>query len=119
METESRNKVGKISLCAALGGIVGGTLVALLLVMLESLTETDMPFSLCVLMFIGLEVGALVAGIVAWGSPFGKAGFGTSILLLAITTFFIPVSRQVSTSRSANTEHMTVVERTRSSADNQ
>ena len=116
METQSNNQVGKISLWAAFGGLLGGTAVALLFVLVEVLTGGDMPFSLCVLMFIGIEVGALITGIAGWGSPHGKAGFGLSVALLTLITYFIPVSRRVETNKSAEIEPVMVIERTQSAA---
>jgi len=112
METQSKNEVGKISLYAAIGGVVRGAALGLLFVLVESLTEAQMPFSLCLLLFVGLEVVALVAGIAGWRSAYGKAGFGASIILLGMTTFFIPVRSQVVTSRGNRIEPVVVIERT-------
>ncbi|MHC4353148.1 MAG: hypothetical protein ACYTE3_09105 [Planctomycetota bacterium] len=112
METESKNEIGKVSLWVAIAGVAGAATIALLFILLEALTEAEMPFSLCLLLFIGLEVIALVTGIVGWSCPYGKAGFGASIVLLALTTFFIPVSRRVETSQGTGVEPIMVIERT-------
>jgi hypothetical protein len=114
METESRNELGKVSLWAALAGVAGAATIALLFILLEALTEAEMPFSLCLLLFVGLEVIALVTGIVGWSCPYGKAGFGASLILLATTTFFIPVSRRVEYGQSTQAEPVMVIERMQS-----
>jgi len=116
METQSKNEVGKISLCAAVGGVIGGAALVLLFVLVESLTEAEMPFSLGILLFVGLEVVALAAGIASWGSAYGRAGFGTAIVLLALTTFFVPVSSHVVTGQGNRVESVMVGERTRSAS---
>ena len=119
METQSKNEVGKISLYAAIGGVVGGAALGLLFVLVESLTEAQMPVSLCLLLFVGLEVVALVTGIAGWASAYGKAGFGASIILLGMTTFFIPVSRRVVTAQSNKVEPVMVTERTQRGSQNE
>jgi len=116
METKSRNEVGKVSLWASIGGVVAGGALVLLFILVEALTEAEMSFSLPVLLFVGLEVVALVAGIAGWGSAYGKAGFGASVALLALMTFFIPVSRHVETGQSTQPEPVFVLERTRSAS---
>ena len=116
METQSKNELGKISLYAAIGGVVGGAALGLLFVLVELLTEAEMPVSLCVLLFVGLEVVALVAGIAGWGSAYGKAGFGVAIILLAMTTFFVPVSSHTVTGQGNKVEPVIVTERTQSAS---
>ena len=104
MDSETRNTMGKVSLCAAIAGIVGAVMLALVLVVLESLAGIDMPISLCVFLFVGLEIVALVTGIVGWRSPCGKAGLGASIVLLGLITFFMPVSSVRGPSQSQGVE---------------
>ena len=121
METqgnESKNEVGRVSLWAAIGGVVGAAGLALLFILLEALTAAEMPFSLCLLLFVGLEVVALVAGIAGWGSPYGKAGFGASLILLALTTLILPV-KMVKTSQSTSVEPAMVIERTQSASQSE
>ena len=72
MEIESRIEVGKVSLWSAIGGVVAGAALAFLFILVEALTEAEMSFSLPVLLFAGLEVVALVAGIAGRRSPHGK-----------------------------------------------
>ncbi len=119
METESRNEIGKISLWAAIGGVVGPGALALLFILLDALTAASMSISLCVLLFVGLEVVALVTGIVGWSSPYGKAGLGASIILLAMTTLFVPVFRQASTDPAAGVEPGMAIEHTQSASAGQ
>lgn len=92
MDREKTNTVGKVSLCAAVGGVVGGVALGLLFTLIESLSGITLSISLCVLLFVGLELVALAAGIMGWRSPYGKAGAGASVLLLGLILFFVPVS---------------------------
>ena len=111
METRSKNDVGKISLYVAIGGVVGGAALGLLFVLVESLTQAEMPISLFVLLFV-VEVVALVAGIAGCGSAYGKTGFGAALILLAMTTFFVPISSRVVTEQGDKVEPVMVTERT-------
>ena len=119
METQSKNEVGKISLCAAIGGVVGPAALGLLFVLVESLTEAQTPISLCVLLFVGLEVVALVTGIAGRASAYGKAGFGAAIVLLGLTTFFIPARSRVVTSQGNGIESVMVTERTQKASQDE
>lgn len=50
-----------------------------------------MPYALCILLFVGLEIIAFITGVVGRRSPYGKAGLGASFVLLLLSTFFVPL----------------------------
>ena len=95
METTGKNVLGKISLCLAIAGIIGTVILGLCFSLFAGLTGIMIPISIFVLLFIGLEITALVTGIIAWCSPYGKAGLGVSVLLLLLMIFFVPVFKTV------------------------
>ena len=95
METTGKNNLGKISLCLAIAGIIGTVFFGLCFTLFAGLTRIMIPISIFVLLFIGLEITAFVTGIIAWRSPYGKAGFGVSVSMLLLTTFFVPVFETV------------------------
>ena len=91
MDNDRKNNLGKISLCLAIVGIIGPMFAGLCLRLFPGI----IPLPIYVLLFVGLEVTALVTGIVAWCSPYGKAGLGVSVCLLLVMTFFVPVFKTV------------------------
>ncbi len=99
MEATGKNTIGKISLYLATAGIIGTVILWLCFTLFAGLTGIVIPISIFVLLFIGLEIIAFVTGIVAWRSPYGKAGFGVSVSLLLLTTlvmtFSVPLFKTV------------------------
>jgi len=91
MDNERKNNLGKISLCLAIAGIIGPMFIGLCLRLFPGI----IPLPIYVLLFVCLEITALVTGIVAWRSPYGKAGLGTSAFLLLLMTFFVPVFKTI------------------------
>jgi len=89
METTEKKTIGKISLCLAITGIIGTVFFGLCFTLFAGLTRIMIPISIFVLLFIGLELTAFATGIVAWRSPYGKAGFGVSVSLLLLTTLLM------------------------------
>ena len=93
MEQASKNGIGKLSLCMAIAGVVATVLLAVVMVLLEKLTGTYMPETLCMVLFVSLEIIALVTGIMGWKSVYGKAGLASSVVLLVIAAVLFPVPR--------------------------
>jgi len=91
--TNSKINIGKISLILAIGGAVLSIAVALLLALIESLTNFMPPYTLCFVLFVALEIAALVTGIIGWRSPCGKAGLIISAILLLLSSIVLPSSR--------------------------
>ena len=88
--------IGTISLWASIAGIIVPILVALLVRMFVK--GNDEPYyMLCCLLFAGVELVALVAGIIGRRSPSGKAGLSISAVCIVITVLvilaFTPVKR--------------------------
>lgn len=93
MNTNSKSNIGTMSLVLAIGGTVLSIAVALLLALIESLTNFMPPYTLCFVLFVALEIAALVTGIIGWRSPCGKAGLIISAILLLLSSIVLPVSR--------------------------
>jgi hypothetical protein len=91
MDNDRKNNLGKISLCLAIVGIIGPVFIGLCLKLFPGI----IPIPIYVLIFVALEITALVTGIVAWRSPYGKAGLGVSVSLLLLLTFFVPLFKTV------------------------
>jgi len=91
--TNSKINIGKISLILAIGGAVVSIAVALLLALIESLTNFMPPYTLCFVLFVALEIAALVTGIIGWRSACGKAGLIISAILLLLSSIVLPASR--------------------------
>jgi len=96
MNTNSKSNIGTMSLVLAIGGTVLSIAVALLLALIESLTNFMPPYTLCFVLFVALEIAALVTGIIGWRSPCGKAGLIISAILLLLSSIVLPVSRRPS-----------------------
>lgn len=94
----SRKVLGIISLSTAVVGIMTTILLWLLCTLLEGL-DISAPYTICAVAYVGAAVAALVMGIVAWRSPYGKAGAGIATILLLLVTLIMPV--RVETTRSA------------------
>ncbi len=90
MSEDGKNKLGMLSLILAIGGVAIPIALALLLVIIEWLTKLGPPYFLCVLLFVGLQIIALVTGIIGRQSPFGKAGMVVSATLLVLTAIAAP-----------------------------
>lgn len=77
-------KIGTLSLCMAIAGAVAPISLALVMLVLEKLGVAPMPYILPFILFVGLEITALVIGIVGRASVYGKAGIAVSAALLAL-----------------------------------
>ena len=75
-------RIGLLSLVTAILGCVIATIVYFLFWMMENKLGMNPPYNLCLLIFVGLELIALVCGIAGWRCPYGKAGAGIALLLL-------------------------------------
>lgn len=93
------NRVGLVSLVTAILGCVIAAIVYFLFWMMENKLDMDPPYNLCLLIFIGLELIALVCGLAGWRCPYGKAGAGIALLLLLGALTLLPV-RSTSWNRS-------------------
>ena len=93
MNTNSKSNIGTMSLVLAIGGTVLSIAVALLLALIESLTNFMPPYTLCFVLFVALEIAALVTGIIGWRSACGKAGLIISAILLLLSSIVLPASR--------------------------
>lgn len=83
-------KMGTISLCASIGGIVVPILVAFLVRLFVKVND-EPYFLLCILLFVGAELIALITGIIGRKSPAGKAGMGISLVCVLLTVLAIPM----------------------------
>ena len=93
MNTNSKSNIGTMSLVLAIGGTVLSIAVALLLALIESLTNFMPPYTLCFVLFVALEIAALVTGIIGRRSACGKAGLIISAILLLLSSIVLPASR--------------------------
>lgn len=91
IDANSGHSIGKISLSMAIGGVAQAIGLSLVLAVAESLTQFDPPYMLCVLLFIAIEIAALVTGIIGRCSPCGKAGLSISAVLLILTAIAYPL----------------------------
>ena len=91
MDNGRKNNLGKISLCLAIVGIIGPMFTGLCFRLFPGI----IPLPIYVLLFVCLEIAALVTGIFAWRSLYGKAGLGVSVCLLLVMTFFVPLFKTV------------------------
>jgi len=87
---DRRATVGVVSLLAAILGVVAAVLLLLAFMIFDTLTEAEPRYSLCLLVLLGVEVVALVTGLVGWRSAYGKAGLGVSLVLFLAALFFVP-----------------------------
>ena len=85
------SRVGLVSLISAIAGCAVASALWILFWLMEEKMNMDPPYALCTLILIGLEIIALVTGMVGWRSPYGKAGVGTAVLLLMVVAFLLPV----------------------------
>jgi hypothetical protein len=99
MDDVRKNNLAKISLFLAVVGIIGPACIGLCYKLLPG----EIPFPVYVLIFVCLELAALVTGIIAWRSPYGKAGLGVSVFLLLLITFFIPLFKTATVEGRGNT----------------
>ena len=83
-------KVGIISLWASIGGIVVPILVAFLVRLFVKVND-EPYYMLCILLFIGAELIALITGIIGRKSPAGKAGMGIALVCVVLTALAIPM----------------------------
>ena len=83
-------KVGAVSLWASILGIVAPILIALL-VQLWVKTNDEPYYRLCLLLFAGTELIALVTGIFGRKSTAGRAGLGIALACVALTAVAIPM----------------------------
>lgn len=90
INTNSTSNIGRMSLILAIGGVVLPIFVVLLLAIVEWLTDFDPPYMLCLLLFVALEIAALVTGIIGRRSACGKAGLTISAILLVLTAIGAP-----------------------------
>jgi hypothetical protein len=79
-----------MSLILAIGGVVAAIGLWLVLAVVESLTQFNLPYMLCVLLFIALEIAALITGVIGRRSSCGKPGLGISATLLVVTAIAYP-----------------------------
>jgi len=80
-----RSKIGVLSLCLAIGGIIIPLALSLVMAIFGWLLGTTVFFLLCVALFLGLEIVAFVTGIIGWRSACGKAGLIISAILLILS----------------------------------
>ena len=87
--TNSKTNIGKMSLVLAIGGVVAAIGLALVLAIIEWLTDSkfEPPYILCLILFVALEIAALATGIIARRTAKGKAGLTISAILLILTGF--------------------------------
>ncbi len=87
MSDHSMTKLGMISLRLSILGVVVPIVVAFLS---HTFVEDDLKpyYTLCVILFLGLEFIALVCGIVGRSNPAGKAGLGISGVLLGTSILY-------------------------------
>jgi len=90
MNTDSKTNIGKMSLVLAIGGVAAAIGLWLVMAVVESLTDFDPPYMLCFLLFVALEIAALVTGIISRRSASGKAGLTISAILLILTAIAVP-----------------------------
>jgi uncharacterized membrane protein YecN with MAPEG domain len=95
-DMNTNTKIGTISLWASILGIVVPIFIAFLVRVFVK--GNDEPYyMLCCLLFAGVELVALVTGIIARRSPLGKAGLSVSAVCIAVTVlavlWFTPVRR--------------------------
>ena len=90
MNENADNKVGAISLWASILGIVVPILIAFL-VRLFVKTNDETYYMLCILLFVGAEMIALITGIIGRKSLAGKAGIGISLVCVLLTALAIPM----------------------------
>ncbi|MGA0447745.1 MAG: hypothetical protein ACO3M2_13165, partial [Pseudohongiellaceae bacterium] len=88
MNETADNKVGAISLWASILGIVVPILIAFL-VRLSVKTNDETYYMLCILLFVGAEMIALITGIIGRKTAAGKAGIGTSLVCVLLTALAI------------------------------
>jgi len=84
MNDSGNSKVGTISLRASIAGIVVPVLVAFL-VLIFAKRNPSPYFTLCAVLFAGLELVALVTGAIARREPSGRAGLVISALCIIVT----------------------------------
>ena len=97
MSENNNTRIGTISLWASILGIVVPIFIAFLVRIFVD--GNDEPYyMLCCLFFAGVELVALVTGIIGRRSPSGKAGLSISavcvvvtVLAIAFFVFFTPV----------------------------
>ena len=90
MNENADTKVGTISLWASILGIIVPILIAFL-VRLFVKTNDELYYMLCILLFAGAELIALITGIIGRKSPAGKAGMGIALVCVLLTVLAIPV----------------------------
>ena len=90
MNTNTNTKIGAISLWASMGGIVILILITRLVPIFVKGNDVYYMM-LCYLLFAGVELVALVTGIIGWRSAAGKAGLGISAVCMVITAVAIRV----------------------------
>ena len=87
-EETDKATIGTISLWTGMGGIVAPILIAFLVHFCVKLNVAPY-YMLCVLLFAGAELIALVTGIIGRKSPAGKAGLGISLVCIALVALAI------------------------------
>ena len=95
----SKSNIGNMSLILAIGGVVAAIGLWLVLAIAEWLTDFDPLYTLCLLLFVALEIAALATGIVGRRSAQGKAGLIISAILLILTAIAAPFLMFASTTR--------------------
>ena len=88
--TSGADRVGRLSLTAAILGCVVPIIVGIIFWLLEENLDMNPPYALCIFIFLGLEFVALGCGIAGWRSPCGKAGTGIAALLLVLYGLTVP-----------------------------
>ena len=88
---DTKKGLGIASMCTAIFGIVGAVLVVALFTGIRFLGIHAAPLGIVTATLVGTEVVALVMGIAAWRSPYGKVGVGISGILLLLVGLIMPV----------------------------
>jgi tRNA A-37 threonylcarbamoyl transferase component Bud32 len=86
------NRVGLISLISAILGCALAILIWIIFWIMEEKLNMNPPYAVCVFIFLGLELIALVSGIAGWRSPYGKAGMGIAAFLLIVVALLVPAT---------------------------
>ncbi len=90
MSDIGESRIGAISLWASISGIVVPIIIALL-VRLFVRADHGTYHMLCVFLFVGCELVAVVTGIIGRRSASGKAGLSISTICIVLTLLFATV----------------------------
>jgi hypothetical protein len=89
MNDDADNKIGTISLWASILGIVVPILIAFLVGLFVKVND-EPYYMLCILLFAGAELIALITGIIGRKAVAGKAGLSIALVCVLLTVLAIP-----------------------------